>query len=75
MLSLGNFYFSSLNSKDERYQDNLKNSYKFYHLVLTEDVKNIYAANGLGMVCAERGELNVAKDIFSRVRFFYYSTI
>ena len=42
-------------------------SYKFYHHVLAEDKTNVYAANGLAMVCAEKAELDVAREIFSRV--------
>lgn len=68
MISLGNFYYSTLNKNDERYQDNLKFCYKFYHSILLEDNKNMFAANGLGMVCAEKNEYQAAKEIFTRVR-------
>ena len=65
MLSLGNMYFANLGSNPERY---IKDSYKFFHHVLTKDPKNVYAANGLGIVCAEKGELDVAREIISRAR-------
>lgn len=65
MLSLGNMYFANLSSNPERY---IKDSYKFFHHVLTKDPKNVYAANGLGIVCAEKGELDVAREIISRAR-------
>lgn len=68
MISLGNFYFGTLNSKDSKYDSHLKDSYKFYYAALSEDVKNIYATNGLGMVCAEKGLLQVSRDIFTRAR-------
>ena len=32
------------------------------------DHSNIYAANGLGMVMAEKGDLTLAKQIFTQVR-------
>ena len=65
MLSLGNMYFANLSSNPERY---IKDSYKFFHHVLTKDPKNVYAANGLGIVCAEKGVLDVAREIISRAR-------
>ena len=65
MISLGNMYFANISSNPERYR---KDSYKFFHHVLNEDPKNVYAANGLGMVCAEMGELETAREIISRVR-------
>ncbi len=45
----------------------LKDSMKFYHMVLKEDQRNIYAANGLGMVCAAKGQNEIGREIFSRV--------
>lgn len=57
-------YFANLGSNPERY---IKDSYKFFHHVLTKDPKNVYAANGLGIVCAEKGEFDVAREIISRV--------
>lgn len=67
MLSLGNFYFAhSAASKNEL---QLKESYKFFHHVLNENHNNAYAANGLGMVCARKKELDVARETFSKVPF------
>jgi tetratricopeptide (TPR) repeat protein len=65
MLSLGNMYFANLTGNPDKY---IKDSYKFFHHVLLEDNKNVYAANGLGMVCAQKGELDVAREIMSRAR-------
>lgn len=50
----------------------LKDSYKFFHHVLHEDMTNAFAANGLGMVCVEKMEIDAAKEIFSKVsrKFF-----
>lgn len=66
MLSLGNHYFSAASGKADHSQ--MKESYKFFFHVLNEDQTNIYAANGLGMVCAERGEVDAAREIFSKAR-------
>lgn len=64
LVSLGNLYFSNVGSKVSL----VKESMKFYHIVLREHERNVYAANGLGMICAEKGENDVAREIFSRVR-------
>jgi tetratricopeptide (TPR) repeat protein len=63
-LSLGNLYFATISTKES----NLKDSMKFYHGVLRDDPRNIYAANGLGMICAMEGKSDAARDVFSRVR-------
>ena len=60
----GNLYFSNAGGKES----SLKDSMKFFHSVLRDHSKNVYATNGLGMICAEKGENDVAREIFSRVR-------
>ena len=70
MLSLGNMYNSSKGSKYESYA---KDSYKFFHHTLHEDPKNINAAIGLGIVCAQRGKTDAAKEIFTKVIFDKFS--
>lgn len=57
-------YYANISVKES----SLKDSMKFYHMVLKEDQRNIYAANGLGMVCAAKGQSDIAREIFSRVR-------
>jgi hypothetical protein len=56
-------YYSNIAVKES----SLKDSMKFYHMVLKEDQRNIYAANGLGMVCAAKEQNEIAREIFSRV--------
>jgi Flp pilus assembly protein TadD len=41
-----------------------------YWRVLLKNPANIYAANGLGIILAERGELNEAKDFFIKGTVF-----
>lgn len=72
MLSLGNFYFSNSSKKatengGRSQAQQLKDSYKFYFHVLNDDRANVYAANGLGTVCAAKKEFDSAREIFSRV--------
>jgi RNA polymerase-associated protein CTR9 len=64
LLSLGNMYLANLSTNPERY---IKDSYKFFHRVLFDEPNNVYAANGLGIVCAEKGEFDVAREIITRV--------
>jgi hypothetical protein len=75
LISLGNFYFSYLKSaEDNKYESLFKNSYKFFHAALNDDSAGLYAANGLGMVFAEHGELQAAREVFTKVNTYilYY---
>lgn len=67
MLSLGNIYFNNLNTP-RKYSKHLQHAADFYRRILAKDKANAYAANGLGTVLAEKGELFRAKEIFNRVR-------
>jgi len=66
-LSLGNIYFSNLNTPG-KYAKHLTHSSDFYRRILQKDPSNFYAANGLGTILAERGDLFKAKEVFNRVR-------
>lgn len=74
MLLLGNFYFSYLyssqNQPSAKFDECLKQSYKFYNKVLEKDKSktNVFAASGLGMVLAEMGHLSAAREIFLKLR-------
>jgi tetratricopeptide (TPR) repeat protein len=63
-IATGNMYYANISVKGS----SVKESMKFYHMVLKEDQRNIYAANGLGMVCAAKEQNEIAREIFSRVR-------
>lgn len=66
MLSLGNFYFrESINNGATNAQ--MKESYKFFYNVLSENPHNSYAANGLGMVLVQKNAIEAAKEVFTKV--------
>ena len=74
MLLLGNFYFSFLytsqNQASPKFDECLKQSYKFFNKILEKDKSksNVYAACGLGMVLAEMGHISTAREIFLKIR-------
>jgi RNA polymerase-associated protein CTR9 len=68
MLSLGNIYFANLKIAPKRYMKHLNYAADYYKRILTKDTANAYAANGLGTILAEKGELFKAKEVFNRVR-------
>lgn len=51
--------------KEARY---IKLANDFYWRVLNRNPANLYAANGVGIVCAEKGDINLAKEFFTQVR-------
>ena len=65
-MSYGNIFFANLDG--EGYDKHIKLAKDFYEKVLgKEPSNNIYAANGLGMVLAEKNFLAEAKEVFSQV--------
>ena len=48
-------------------KSHLENAQRIYEMCLTSDIKNTYAANGLGIVMAELGHAKAATDIFSKI--------
>ncbi|CAI5725857.1 hypothetical protein KXD40_002028 [Peronospora effusa] len=66
-LSMGNIFMSNLGEKN-RYTKNMSLSEVYYKKTLTSYPHNIYAANGLGIMIAEKGNFELAKQIFSQVR-------
>ena len=68
MLSLGNIYFANIHVSPKRYAKHLQYASDYYKRILSKDPSNAYAANGLGTVLAEKGELFKAKEVFNRVR-------
>ena len=67
MLCLGNIYFDNLKTPN-RYAKHLGYAADFYRRILNKDNANAYAANGIGTVLAEKGDLVRSKEVFNRVR-------
>lgn len=53
---------------EKRYGKHLQYAADFYKGILGKDPANAYAANGIGTVLAEKGEIFKAKEVFNRVR-------
>lgn len=66
MLAIGNLYHQIYAQSREEKDLNL--TYKYYHTVLQKDKSNAYAATGLGVYCAEKGEYEPARQMLTRVR-------
>ena len=66
LVLLGNMRFEDAKgAADERV---MKQCRKYFFTPLSKDPTNVYAANGLGMVCCEYGEFDVASEIFLRAK-------
>ncbi|TYZ61280.1 hypothetical protein PybrP1_009581 [[Pythium] brassicae (nom. inval.)] len=66
-LSMGNIFMSNLGEKN-RYTKNMSLSEGYYKKTIQSHPGNIFAANGLGIMVAEKGNFELAKQIFSQVR-------
>lgn len=71
-LSLGNwnYFAASRNEKKDTKLEatHLEKSRESYCRVLTQRPGNVYAANGAAIVLAEKGQFDIAKDIFTQVQ-------
>ncbi|CAF4099152.1 unnamed protein product [Rotaria magnacalcarata] len=71
LISLGNIWLQTLympardKDREKRHQ---ARALQVYKVVLKNDNRNIWAANGVGCVLAHKGYLNEARDIFAQVR-------
>eukprot|EP01134_Creolimax_fragrantissima_P001688 CFRG1688T1 len=69
LVALGSlFHQSATLTKPEKHKYYLDASLAIYTKALTADSRNVYAANGIGCVLAEKGFLNDARQIFVQVR-------
>eukprot|EP01083_Nonionella_stella_P178420 630226_1 len=69
LLSLGNMYISAMNAKTPKTKDDgLRKAWGFFKRVMELEPRNMFAANAIGVLLAERGFLNEAKSIFLQVR-------
>jgi RNA polymerase-associated protein CTR9 len=62
LLALGNIYYHAKFHNPEKEQKYLKLAYDFFWKVLTKSPANIYAANGVGITTAERGNFVVQNN-------------
>ncbi|KAH3764242.1 RNA polymerase-associated protein CTR9 [Pelomyxa schiedti] len=67
-LALAYIYYAAKSEKAEKSHHYLKIAMDFYWSVLKHNTTNPYAANGLGIIAAEKGNLQLAMDIFTQVR-------
>ncbi|KAM1173948.1 hypothetical protein TB2_026133 [Malus domestica] len=71
-LSLGNWnYFAAIRNEKRNPKleaTHLEKSKELYTKVLSQHSANLYAANGAGVVFAEKGHFDVSKDIFTQVQ-------
>ncbi|XP_058080007.1 protein CTR9 homolog [Magnolia sinica] len=71
-LSLGNWnYFAAVRSEKRGPKleaTHLEKAKELYTKVLVQHPSNLYAANGAGVVLAEKGHFDVSKDIFTQVQ-------
>ncbi|XP_057971236.1 protein CTR9 homolog isoform X2 [Malania oleifera] len=71
-LSLGNWnYFAAVRSEKKAPKleaTHLEKAKELYTKVLVQHNSNLYAANGAGLILAEKGQFDVSKDIFAQVQ-------
>ncbi|PQQ04647.1 protein CTR9 homolog isoform X1 [Prunus yedoensis var. nudiflora] len=71
-LSLGNWnYFAAIRNEKRAPKleaTHLEKAKELYTKVLAQHSANLYAANGAGVVFAEKGHFDVSKDIFTQVQ-------
>lgn len=72
ILSLGNWnYFAAMRNEKRNPKleaTHLEKAKELYTKVLTQHNSNMYAANGSGIVLAEKGQFDIAKDVFTQVQ-------
>ena len=66
-LSLANIQLATAKGKSDA-MARLDKATEMYRSVLQHEPNNVYAANGLGIVCVEKGRLQEAREIFTVVR-------
>ena len=64
-ISLANIQVANADHKN---QERLDKATEIFRTVLEKEPANLYAANGIGVVCVDKGRLDEARQIFSQVR-------
>ncbi|VDN57955.1 unnamed protein product [Dracunculus medinensis] len=70
-VALGNIWLESLSSpmrRKEKDKDHRERALLMYSKALKIHPKNIWAANGIGCILAQKGAIQEARDIFAQVR-------
>ncbi|KAF2076983.1 hypothetical protein CYY_001692 [Polysphondylium violaceum] len=67
-LSLGNIYYNAKFSTPDKVEKYLGNAESYFQRILSKNPNNIYAANGIGMVAAEKGNFALSSEIFLQLR-------
>ncbi|XP_010541982.1 PREDICTED: protein CTR9 homolog [Tarenaya hassleriana] len=72
ILSLGNWnYFAAMRNEKRNPKleaTHLEKAKELYSKVLVQHKSNMYAANGAGIVLAEKGHFDIAKDLFTQIQ-------
>eukprot|EP00250_Pteridium_aquilinum_P010972 c19754_g1_i1 orf=803-4069(-) len=72
LLALGNWNYYAAGRGEKRdaklEATHLEKARELFYKVLSQNPNNMYAANGIGMVLAEKGQFDMAKEIFTQVQ-------
>ena len=68
LIALGNIFYASVRPSESKTLKWLDKARSFFKRVLRLDPSNVYAANGIGLVLGDMGELGAAKLVFDSVR-------
>lgn len=72
LLALGNWnYYAAVRGekRDSKLEaTHLEKARELFHKVLSQKPNNMYAANGIGITLAEKGQFDIAKEIFTQVQ-------
>ncbi|MCO5577224.1 hypothetical protein L7F22_031049 [Adiantum nelumboides] len=72
LLALGNWNYYAAGRGEKRDSKleatHLEKARELFTKVLSQNPSNMYAANGIGMVLAEKGQFDMAKEIFTQVQ-------
>ncbi|KAH7315078.1 hypothetical protein KP509_21G032900 [Ceratopteris richardii] len=72
VLALGNWNYYAAGRGEKRdaklEATHLEKARELFYKVLSQNPNNMYAANGIGMILAEKGQFDMAKEIFTQVQ-------
>ncbi|KAI8919694.1 hypothetical protein BC831DRAFT_480363 [Entophlyctis helioformis] len=68
LCSYGNLCLRSIRVEPKSREYNCKRSVEFFHKALRHDPRNVYAATGIALACAEMGNLEDARDLLTQIQ-------